>query len=264
MFEAIIAFRKRLEEGQLLIGPGIYFSDPQSTDALAPSSDFLLYDLEHQPISLDVLREHLMVARHTNTPAIVRVPGPHPGARVLKPILDIGAHGIIAPQVSSAEEVRQIVSHCRYAPMGQRGIWPMVPTNYGRDDLLAFMQESNRQLWVSVMIETVEAVEAIDEIVAVEGLDSIMIGPMDLSSSCGVLGKIDHPKVVASIEKAIASARAVGMPVGCGLSTSVESAVEFAGRGVQWFQVGGDCPYMVEFQDDLFTKLRDKLKRRSA
>ena len=263
MFEPVIEFRRRLQEGQFLIGPGIYFTDPQSTEALAHSADFLWYDLEHQPMSLDVLRGHLMVARHMNTPAFVRVPGPHPGPAVLKPILDIGAHGIIVPQVRSAEEVRQIVSDCRYPPMGQRGIWPMIPTNYGRDDLPEFMKESNRQLWVCVMIETIEAVEAIDEIVAIEGLDSIVIGPMDLSASCGVLGRIDDPKVVASMEKAIAAARAVGKPVGCGLDTSVERIVQFAGRGIQWFQTGGDCPYVVEFQDDLFAKLRDKLRARA-
>lgn len=261
MFEPIIEFRKRLKAGQLLMGASVYFKDPQSTEALACSSDFLMYDLEHQPMGLDTLREHLMVARHMSTPGIVRVPGPHPGAGVLKPILDIGAHGVIIPQVTSAQEVREVVRHCRYAPMGERGIWPMIPTNYGREDLVKFIKEANKQLWICVMIETSQAVDQIGEIVAIEGLDSIVLGPMDLSASCGVIGKIDHPKVIGRIDKTIAAAHAVGMPVGCGLSTAIENVVKFAKRGVQWFQVGGDCPYMVEFHDKLFAEARGQLDR---
>ncbi len=261
MFHATREFRKRLAEGQLLIGSSVYLKDPQSTEALAHSADFLMYDLEHAPMGLDSLRKHLMVTRHMNTPGFVRAPGPHPGARVLKPILDIGAHGVIVPQVTSVQEVREIVNHCRYTPLGQRGIGPLVPTNYGRDDVLAHMAEANQQLWVCVMIETADAVEQIEQIVATEGLDSLMIGPMDLSASYGVPGQMDAPNVVTGIEKIVAAARAVGMPVGCGLGADAESVTKFAASGVQWFQVGGDCHYLVNHQDDLFGQIRQELKR---
>jgi len=257
MFDAIIQFRRRLQEGQVLLGPGVYMTDPQSSDALADSADFLWYDLEHQPMSMEALRGHLMIARHKNTPGIVRSPGS--SADVLKPILDIGAHGVVVPQVQSADEVRRIVAACRYPPQGERGYWPMIPLNYCRDDAAEYLEQSNAHLFVSVMIETVPAVEAIDEIVAIEGLDSVVLGLMDLSGSFGVLGQVDDPRVVDSMDRVIASAQARGLPVGCGQGTNVETIVRLAQRGIQWFQTGADCLYLIEFLERLTDRVRSSL-----
>lgn len=257
MFDAIIDFRRRLKEGQCLFGPGIHLADPQSSDALADSSDFLWYDLEHQPMNIESLRAHLMLARHKNTPGIVRVPGP--GSEILKPILDIGAHGIVVPQLKTVEQIRQVVADCRYPPQGERGFWPMIPMNYCRNSVAEVVKQSNDNLFVSVMIETAEAVEAIDEIVALEGLDSVVLGLMDLSGSYGVLGQVDHPQVVEATDKVIASARAVGMPVGTGQGTDIGILVALVDRGIQWFQTGSDCVYLVEFFERHTTELRARL-----
>ncbi len=258
MFDAIIDFRNKLQAGRVLLGSGIYMTDPQSSEALADSVDFLWYDLEHQAMSVEALRNHLMVARHKNKPGIVRVPGP--GAATLKPILDIGAHGIVVPNVRTVEEVQQIVDDCRFPPQGQRGFWPMIPTNYCRDDMATYLAQSDKHLFVSVMIETIEAVESIDEIVAIEGLDSVVMGLMDLSGAFGVLGQADHPDVVASTDKVITSARKAGMPVGCGQGTNVETICALARRGIQWFQSGADCLYMVEFMEQFADRIKKNLE----
>lgn len=257
MFDPVIHFRKRLAQGEVLAGPGIYLTDPQSSEALADSFDFLWFDMEHSPMSMEALRGHLLVARSKQKPAIVRVGGSN--TPFIKPVLDAGAHGIVVPQVRSVEEVKRVVDDCRYPPMGRRGFGPLIPTNYGRNGGPEYVATANAQLFVSVMIETAEAVEAIDQIVALPGLDSVVLGPWDLSGSLGVLGEVGHPKVVAALEKVIISAKAAGLSVGSGMPADPEFAALQVRRGVQWVQLGGDCGYLVAYADQLVSQLRQRL-----
>ncbi|MBI2501664.1 MAG: hypothetical protein HYW07_00320 [Candidatus Latescibacteria bacterium] len=257
MFDPVALFRRRLAQGQVLTGPGIYLTDPQSSEALADSFDFLWLDMEHSPMSMEALRGHLLVARSRQKPALVRVGGSD--TPFIKPVLDAGAHGIVAPQVRSAEEVRRVVADCRYPPLGRRGFGPLIPTNYGRNGGPDYVERANAQLFVSVMIETAEAVEAIDQIAAIPGLDSVVLGPWDLSGSLGLLGQVDHPEVVAALEKVIASARAAGLSVGSGMPADPEFAVLQVRRGVQWLQLGGDCGYLVAFAELLNRQIHQRL-----
>ena len=257
MYDAIAKFRKRLAKGEVLLGPAIHLTDPQASDALADSSDFLWYDIEHQCMSIEALRAHLMVARHKNTPGIVRVSGSN--SEFFKTILDIGAEGVVVPQVYSADEVRRVVDQCRYPPHGTRGYWPMIPTNYGRMDVQEQIRIANENIFVTVMVETAQAVDEVDEILAIDGLDSIVLGLMDLSGSYGVLGQTTHPKVEAAIDKVIAAARAAGKPVGTGQGTDIKIVCNLVRRGIQWVQTGSDCTCMVEFFSQLTTAIRSEL-----
>ena len=257
MFDPVMRFRQRLAQGQVLAGPGICLTDPQASEALADSFDFLWYDMEHSPMSMEALRTHLMVARGKNKPAIVRVGGSD--TAFIKPVLDAGASGIVVPQVRSVEEVRSVVSDCRYPPVGRRGFGPLIPTNYGRSAGPEYVATANAQLFVSVMIETAEAVAAIDQIVALPGLDSVVLGPWDLSGSLGRLGEVGHPEVVAALEQVIASAKAAGLSVGSGMPADPEFAALQVRRGVQWLQLGGDCGYLVSYADQLASQLRQRL-----
>ena len=123
------------------------------------------------------------------------------------------------------------------------------------------MERANRSVFVSVMIECVEAVEFIDEIVALPGLDSVVLGPYDLSGSLGVLGQIHHPDVVSAMERVIAAAQAQNLPVGSGMPIDPEFAVLQASRGVQWLQMGGDIGYMMSAVDDAIASVRQRLRR---
>jgi 2-dehydro-3-deoxyglucarate aldolase/4-hydroxy-2-oxoheptanedioate aldolase len=257
MFEPAARFRQRLAQGQILAGAGIYLTDPKASEALADTFDFLWYDLEHSPMSMEALGAHLMVARGKNKPAIVRVGGSD--TAFIKPVLDAGAHGIVVPQVRSPEEVQRAVDDCRYPPLGRRGFGPLIPTNYGRRGGPEYVARANAQLFVSVMIETAEAVAAIDQIVAIPGLDSVVLGPWDLSGSLGMLGEVGHPRVVAALEKVIASARGAGLSVGSGMPADPEFAALQVRRGVQWLQMGGDCGYLVAHADQMVRQLRQRL-----
>jgi 2-keto-3-deoxy-L-rhamnonate aldolase RhmA len=156
-------------------------------------------------------------------------------------------------------EVRQVVSDCRYPPQGTRGFGPRVPTNYEREDNAAYVARINRELFVAVQIETAEALAAVDEIVRVPGLDSIVIGPWDLSGGLGMLGEVEHPTVVAAIEQIIARCRAAGLSVGAGMGVDAGYAAKMAQRGVQWLQVGSDFGYMIQALDRVAAEIRVRL-----
>ena len=104
-----------------------------------------------------------------------------------------------------------------------------------------------------------EAVEAIDDILAVPGLDSVVLGPYDLSGSLGLLGQVEHPTVVAALEHVIARAQAAGKFVGSGMGPDPDYAVRMARRGVQWVQVGGDYGYLISFMDHINRRVQDQL-----
>ncbi len=245
----IASFRARMAAGQICIGASITFTDPHVTDALGDSVDFFWIDLEHSLMNPEALGGHLLAAKARNVPALVRVTGS--GTPFIKPVLDAGADGIIVPQVRSAAEVQQVVNDCRYPPLGQRGYGPRIPTNYGREGGRAYVERANQDIFVSVQIENVEALEALDDMLAIPELDSIVLGPWDLSASLGVLGDVEHPTVADALDTIIAKTRSAGLFVGAGMGPDAHFAAKMAKRGVQWLQVGDDCGYMILAMDQI-------------
>jgi 2-keto-3-deoxy-L-rhamnonate aldolase RhmA len=248
-FEAINQFKDNLRSGRVCFGPSVSFSDPLVTEALASSSDFIWVELEHSAMSPEAWEGHLLACRARGLPAIVRLPGG--GTALVKPVLDAGADGIIVPQVRTVEEVRQLVDDCRYPPVGHRGFGPRVPSDYFRHGDAKHVARANESIFVAVMIETIEAYEKIDELVVVPGLDSIVIGPADLSWALGAQGEMEDPRVVKAMEKIIASAKKSGCAVGCGMGPDANFAYRMAKRGAQWLQVGTDCAILGQAYDQL-------------
>jgi 4-hydroxy-2-oxoheptanedioate aldolase len=240
-------FRGLLGQGKPVVGAAVTFSDALISDALADSVDFLWYDMEHAQMDPCALNFHLMAARGKETASLVRVADVHPST--LKPVLDAGAEGIVVAQVHSVDEVKELVNNCVYPPEGVRGLGPRVPTNYGRFGGAQYVALANEMVFTSVMIETAEALDAIDEIVNVNRLDSIVIGPYDLSGAIGTFGEVDSPAVNDAIDRIIAAARAAGVYVGMGMPVSPRFASSMLARGVNWIQLGSDFEYMIQRVD---------------
>ena len=255
MINFIDRFRAKLKAKELCLGTGITLNDPLVIEALAPSLDFFWVDLEHNLIGIEALLGHLVAARATGTPALVRVPGSDP--LFTKRVLDSGAEGIIFPQVRTAEEVRKMVSCCRYTPLGNRGWGPRRPSEYGRREQAQIVREANEGLFVAAQIENTQAVAELDEIVAIEGLDALAVGPYDLSASLGVLGQIEHPSVLEAIERIIAAAHGAGLSVGFGDEAVAESSIRWAKMGADWIQCGCDFAYLIKSADELTEKVRN-------
>jgi len=257
MTAAIQTFRQAIASGRTLIGVGITFADPLVTDAIAPSADFIWLDLEHALMSPEAMSAHLLAGRARGIPIIVRVPGGD--THTVKPVLDAGAEAVVIPQVRTLDEVRRFVLDCLYPPEGVRGYGPRVPSDYGRTGGAGFAAEANRTVMPTVMVETREALEQLDDILAVPGLGAIMIGPTDLSWSLGLRGQTAHPDNLAAIQSIAQRTRAAGLPVGAGMGVEPDFAVTLAGLGVQWLQVGADFGYLHYAMDSLAAHIRAKL-----
>lgn len=232
-------------------------TDPAVTEALGDSVDFFWIDLEHTPIGLESLQAHLIAARAVGTPAMVRVPSSDPSWA--KRVLDIGAEGIVVPQVRTVQEVQTFVDACRYAPMGKRGLGPRRPSNYGRNGGTSYREHANKTLFVSVQIETTDALDQVDQIVDIRGIDSLVVGPSDLAASLGITGQMDAPELKKAIRKISESAHRAGIHVGAGMAADVDFALNLRELGVDWVQCGCDYSYLIGCVDQLYGQIRQKI-----
>lgn len=205
-------FKRALREGRQQIGlwcslPGSYVAE-----AVAGSGyDWLLFDTEHSPGDpLTVLAQLQAVAPY-DVSAVVR---PASNDTVLiKRFLDLGAQTLLIPYVQNAEEARAAVAAMRYAPEGVRGVSGLTrATRFGR--IPGYSKHAAEELCLLVQVETREALDQLEAIAAVEGVDGIFIGPADLAASLGHVGDPGHPDVVAAVEDAIGRLRAAGRPAG--------------------------------------------------
>lgn len=252
--EGALDFKKKLASGKVCLGTWVSFTDPTVTELLSGAGfDFLVIDMEHAPLTIEVVQLHLLALRGGVT-GIVRVPSNDPVP--IKQVLDVGASGVMVPMVLTREEAEKAVASCFYPPLGIRGFGPRRASLYDRLGR-TYLQKAQDVL-VVIQIEHIEGVNRIDEILEVNGLGAIFIGPWDLSGSLGVLGEIDHPQVVASIDRVIVKAREKGIPVGMTTSLFEREAQWWMERGVQFLTVGTDYGFLVQGADVMVNKLRAK------
>ena len=231
MSERAVDLKRRLREGATALGAWLSIADPAVAEIMAGAGfDYILIDTEHAPWSLESLQTALMAFRGVPTVPIVRVPW---NDQVhVKQALDVGAEGVLAPMVRSAAEARALVAAAKYPPDGIRGFGPRRASDYGRN-LDAYVVSANAATIVIPQIEHVDAAEAVEEILAVEGIDALCIGPNDLSGSAGVLRQHDHPVVRAAIDQILSAAKARGVAVCTGITLPLERQRDWIERGAR-------------------------------
>jgi 2-dehydro-3-deoxyglucarate aldolase len=186
------------------------------------------------------------------TACIVRVPE---AAEVpIKKILDLGAHGIIVPQVNTPEQAANVVRWARYPPEGARGGGLARAHGYGVS-FREYVAAANREIAVIVQAEHARAVENIEAIVRVPGVDAVLLGPYDLSASLGRMGEIDHPDVVAAIARVTDVCTDAGMPLGY-FGVTAAAVRPYAARGYTLLVAGVDTLYLANGAKALLGELR--------
>jgi 2-keto-3-deoxy-L-rhamnonate aldolase RhmA len=235
-------FREKIKRHHLCVGAAITFYDPTVTDALCSILDFVWIDMEHNALTLEAVQGHIMATQSSDTTAIVRVPSHDPA--LIKTVLDIGADGIIVPNVRTPDEARRAVEACRYPPLGIRGYGPRRPSNYGRMGGAAFCKAANEAVLAIAQIEHIDAVRSIDEILAVPGLDSIVFGPNDLSGSMGHMGEPKLPEVVEAMETVMSRARVAKVTIGSGAGNP-DDLEYWIKQGVSWIMTANDYSLML-------------------
>lgn len=250
-----------MKKGEIVLGSVVTINDPIVTEALCSAYDFLWIDMEHNPLPLDVVQGHLLAAKGTGVTMLVRVPWNDPV--LIKPVLDIGADGVIVPMISNVEDTRRAVAACRYPPDGIRGYGPRRPSQYGRLGGPEFCKAANDAMITVVQIELADAVSNIDGIVRVPGLSGVLIGSNDLSGSMGYMGQPRHPKVLGAVQTVIEAAHKVNMPVGIAIGDDVAMLQEWIDKGIQWVTGGGDTSLMLRSADQITSQLRAHIRARA-
>lgn len=196
--------REILRSGKPLIGSWINSGSPVVAELMAQFGfDFLCVDVEHSAVDLPQTQQLFQAIRSGNPEcaAFVRLHGVD--YAFAKRYMDAGARGVIGPLVTTREEAELLVAATKYPPMGRRGVGFCRANRYG-PDLPGECERANQESLVAVQIEDIKAVEAIDQILSVEGIDAAFIGPYDLSASMGLTGQFDHPDYVAARDQVLA------------------------------------------------------------
>jgi len=230
-------FRRRLLAGETLIGSWCALASPISTEILGLAGfDWLVLDGEHAPNDITTFVPQLMALKGSHSAPVVRPPCNEPV--IIKRLLDIGFNNFLVPFVETEEEARRAVASTRYPPAGIRGVSVSHRSNmYGT--LPDYNQSINDNITVLVQIETRQAVDHIDAIAAVDGVDGIFVGPGDLSAALDYLGQPAHPEVLNVIKHIFDRARAAGKPAGI-LAPVEADARRYLEWGATFVAVGSD------------------------
>ncbi len=220
--------KEKLQRGETCIGCWVGLNSPAVTEVLAGAGfDALLIDYEHGEGTVSDLVHHLRAANGSGTTMLVRIPSD--STHEIKRALDSGASGIMVPGVESAAQAQRIVDQCRYPPDGSRGAAGSIRAGrYGRN-WKDYVATANDDVLVLCQIESRAAVERISEI-AVAGVDSLFIGPMDLSGSLGKLGQFGDSEVQAVLAQAERHILATGAVLGS-IDTAPGGFDRLSGRG---------------------------------
>jgi 4-hydroxy-2-oxoheptanedioate aldolase len=222
-----------------VVGPFMKLDSPAVVELAGLGGfDFAIIDMEHGP--LDVLTaENLVRAAHLrNLCAIIRVGENNP--LMIARALDIGADGVQIPQISTAADAERAVRAAKYFPEGERGVCRYVrAAQYSNIPKAEYFRLANRDTAVIIHIEGQEGLRNLDEILKVEGVDVLFIGPYDLSQSLGVPGEVEHPRVVAEVTSMIQKAGKAGKIIGI-FAEDVEKAKKYIEQGVQYISYSVD------------------------
>ena len=214
--------------------------------------DSLTIDLQHGVIDYQTAVNMLTAISTTSTAPVVRVPWLDPG--ILMKVLDAGAYAVICPMVNTREDAQRLVAATHYAPRGTRSFGPIRALLYGGAD---YPQHANDTIVAFAMIETRQALDNLDDILSVEGLDAVYIGPSDLSLSLGCTPKMDQDEelVVQAIDHILARARARGIAAGIH-NTAPEYALKMIDKGFQFVTVSSDARLMAAGAQQLLRTMR--------
>ncbi|MGV8937740.1 MAG: HpcH/HpaI aldolase family protein [Allorhizobium sp.] len=234
-------FREKCIGFERVIGTFSAIPHPVAIEVTAAAGlDFLCIDWEHTQIGRERIEDLIRAADIHKLPAMVRVPGHAP--EWIASVLDAGAAGVLVPRVSTAAQAQAAVMATRYPPAGERGVGPGRASAYGYR-IPDYLKAANDSLVLAIQVETADGLANIDEIVKVEGVDVIFIGPGDLSVSINAMGPAGAEKLNAAIETIAKAARAAGKAVGI-FRPSADDVGKWSAAGISFYMLASDTMFL--------------------
>lgn len=253
MDEIANPLKRALREGRPQIGVWCGTASNVTAEILAGAGfDFVVLDTEHSPTELPTVQAQLQAMVSGTAAAVVRPAWNDPV--LFKRLLDVGAQSLLVPMVQNATEARRAVAATRYPPAGIRGVSVATRANrYGR--VKDYLKRAHEEICLHLQLETRVALENLEAIAAVDGVDGLFIGPSDLAADLGHLGDSGHPEVRAAIEDAVARIRKAGRAAGI-LAPAEADARHWLERGATFVAVGSDIGLLARGSEALAAKFK--------
>lgn len=220
-------------------GNWISIGHPAVAEICSSGFDFVVIDMEHTATGLETL-ENMLRAVDDDVVSLVRVPSNDPVW--IKRVLDLGVSGLMIPMIETREQARQAVEAMRYPPEGTRGVAPARASDYGRT-FGEYFESADEELLTVLQIETERGLENVEEIVAIDGLDAVIIGHGDLSASLGAFGQWTETEFESALDSIVTAAHDEGKTVGM-LATDHESIRRWTDAGIDFLLAGADISYL--------------------
>ena len=247
-------FKQKLRQGEAQIGLWVASGDPTVAEICSHTGfDWLVIDGEHGPNGLRDVLAQLRAVGDTRSHAVVRVKDDDRAG--IKQMLDIGAQTLLVPMIESAEQARAAVTSVTYPPNGKRGIGAALARASGYNTHAGYLDEADAQICLLLQIESQAGLAALDDILEINGVDGVFIGPADLAADMGHRGNPTHPEVRACVEDAIRRIVAAGKPAGM-LSSNRDFSERCLALGATFVAVGSDVGLLV----NAGRQLRDNYK----
>jgi len=248
-------FKSRLANGEKLIGSWLMSGSAALCEAMGcVGFDYLVLDMEHVPVDVPQALGLLQAIEATGTPVLARLPWND--IVMVKKMLDAGAQSILLPFVQDADEARRAASYAHYPPRGVRGVAGLHrASRWG--NIRNYLKEADDQIMVSVQLETMGAVEKIEEIAAVEGIDGLFIGPADLAASMGLLGDMNNARVQEALERGAKFCNSIGKPIGIVAGTP-EMSKRYVEYGFDHVAVGVDVGMLISRATEYLASMREQ------
>ncbi|MDA4122655.1 MAG: aldolase/citrate lyase family protein [Thaumarchaeota archaeon] len=234
--------KQKLARNELTLGTWITINNPDVAEIIAWSGfDWMILDMEHAPVDVPGISLMAQAVSSAPTLPIVRVPWNDPV--YVKRALDLGVSGVMIPYVNDKREATIAARSAKYPPTGTRGAGPRRASMYGMD-WDDYLSKANDSLLVVLQVESVEAVNNVEDILSVEGIDVLFVGPLDLSFSAGFPSKTDRPEVQALIRRVAEAAESAG--VKSGIDSPTEQVKHYADMGMKFIATGGDTNFLLD------------------
>jgi 4-hydroxy-2-oxoheptanedioate aldolase len=247
-------FKKRLQAGEVLLGPFTLVPEPIMVTALGLAGmDFVILDMEHGPFDISEVETMCHAANGAGIAPIVRV-GEINDWMILR-ALDVGATGVQVPQITCKADAEAVVRAAKYRPIGDRGLSIITRAGALGTRGPKYTDLANEETAVVVHIEGVEGVRNLDEVLKVPHIDVIFLGPYDLSQSLGIPGQVDDPRVQDAIRDSVKKIRKAGKFAGS-FAKDVPTAKRMIGMGVQYMSVSVDAAIYQAACRDIVAQLR--------
>lgn len=254
--------KAKLSRGEGVWGTFVFECGSPSTPRYLKEAgwDYILIDTEHASFNIETVANLLHVAMAVGLPTLVRVPETQ--RSLLSRPLDAGAVGLMIPRLEGRAQAEDIVRYTKYPPVGDRGaILGSAHNAYRAVDGKAFMRQANAETLLVMQIETQTGLDHMDEILSVPGLDVGLIGPFDLSTSLGIPGEVNHPRMLRAVDAFLKSCKRHGVVPGI-FVTTVKDGEAWLRRGMRFLIYGADFLLMMEQSRQVLSQLRGKERAR--